>query len=201
MVLDELPPEQRVAVVLHDVLGVDFAGIAEVLGCSPTAARQHASRGRRRIKAAEPPDRVPVEQGRAVLAELSTALQHGDLSRLSELLAPDVVMTADGGSRVNAAGRPLAGAAEVGRFLQGLVTLAARHVAGFDVEPVLVNGDPGFVIRLNSDRPRDPKVAVYSFIVDDGRVAAIYAVLAPGKLSQLTGRPPASAPASTPRRS
>ena len=198
MVLDELPPEQRVAVVLHDVLGLDFAGVADVLGCSPAAARQHASRGRRRIKAADPPDRVPADMGWEVLGELSDALQRGDLSRISELLAPDVVMTADGAGQVNAAGRPLVGAAEVGRFLHGLVTLAARHVAGFDVEPVLVNGDPGFVVRLDSDRPRDPRVAVYSFIVDDGRVAAIYAVLAPDKLSQLTGQPPAAAPASTP---
>jgi RNA polymerase sigma-70 factor, ECF subfamily len=201
VVLDELPPEQRVAVVLHDVLGVDFAGIAEVLGCTSVAARQYASRGRQRIKAADPPERVPAEEGWEVLTELSTALQRGDLTRLSELLAPDVVMTADGGGRVNAAGRPLVGTVEVARFLQGLMTLAARHVASFDVEPVLVNGDPGFVIRLDSNRARDPKVAVYSFIVDDGRVAAIYAVLAPGKLSRLTGQPPAAAPASTPRQS
>ncbi|HEX2362467.1 MAG TPA: RNA polymerase sigma factor SigJ [Jiangellaceae bacterium] len=199
VVLDELPPEQRVAVVLHDVLGVDFAGVADVLGCSPAAARQHASRGRRRVKQATPPARVPSDQGWGVLGELSAALRSGDLARLSALLAPDVVMTADGAGRMNAAGRPLMGVTEVARFLHGLVTLAARLQAGFEVEPVLVNGDPGFVIRLDSHRPRDPKVAVYAFTIDHGRIAAIYAVLAPEKLSRSPGLPPAVAPTSTPR--
>jgi RNA polymerase sigma-70 factor, ECF subfamily len=199
VVLDELPPEQRVAVVLHDVLGVDFAGVADVLGCSPAAARQHASRGRQRIKAADPPSRVPADQGWGVLAELSTALQHGDLVRLSQLLAPDVVMIADGAGRVNAAARPLVGAVEVGRFLTGLVTLAARHDVGFRSEPVLVNGDPGLVVRLDSARPRDPKVGVYAFSVDRGRIAAVYAVLAPEKLNRLPAPSPAAWPASTPR--
>jgi RNA polymerase sigma-70 factor, ECF subfamily len=199
VVLDELPPEQRVAVVLHDVLGVDFAGVADVLGCSPAAARQHASRGRQRIKAANPPARVPADQGWSVLAELSTALQEGDLTRLSQLLAPEVVMITDGAGRVNAAARPLVGVVQVGRFLDGLVTLAARHGVGFQPEPALVNGDPGLVIRFDSERPRDPRVAVYVFVVDDGKIAAIYAVLAPDKLSRLPAQPPVAGPASTPR--
>jgi RNA polymerase sigma-70 factor, ECF subfamily len=198
VVLDALPPEQRVAVVLHDVLGLDFAGVADVLGCSVSAARQHASRGRRRIKAAKPPARVPADQGWAVLAELSSALRDGDLDRLTELLAPDVVMTADSAGRVYAAGRPLVGATEVARLLTGLVQLSDRH-GRYDVEMVLVNGDPGFVIHLDSDRPRDPKVSVYTFAMDEGRVAAIYAVLAPDKLSRLPGQPPAAAPVNTPR--
>jgi RNA polymerase sigma-70 factor (ECF subfamily) len=198
VVLDELPPEQRVAVVLHDVLGLDFNEVADVLGCSHVAARQHASRGRRRIKAAKPPARVPADQGWTVLAELSSALRDGDLDRLTELLAPEVVMTTDSAGRVNAAGRPLVGADEVVRLLTGLVRLAYRH-GNYDVEAVLVNGDPGFVIRLDSDRPRDPKVGVYTFAMDEGRVAAIYAVLAPDKLTRLPQQPPAAAPASTPR--
>jgi RNA polymerase sigma-70 factor, ECF subfamily len=198
MVLDELPPEQRVAVVLHDVLGLNFAGVAEVLSCSPAAARQYASRGRRRIKAADPPDRVPADLAWEVLGELSDALQRGDLSRLSELLAPDVVMTTDGAGRVNAAGRPLVGSIEVRRFLHGLMTLAFQHRIGFDVQGVRVNGDPGLLIRFDSHRPRDPKVAVYAFTVDDGRVTAIYAMLAPDKLSRLPALPPVAWPASTP---
>ena len=199
VVLDELSPEQRIAVVLHDVLRVDFAGVAEVLGCSPAAARQYASRGRQRIRTANLPGRVPTDQGWSVLAELSTALRGGDLARISQLLAPDVVMTTDGAGRVNAAGRPLVGALEVGRFLHGLATLASRHAVGFDAEPALVNGDPGFIVRLEGGRPRDPKVSVYSFTIADGRIAAVYAVLAPDKLSRLPGRPPAVPPTNMPR--
>ncbi len=199
VLLDELPPEQRVAVVLHDVLRVDFAGVADVLGCSPAAARQYASRGRRRIKAAKPPARVPADRSWSVLAELSTALRSGDLDRLSQLLAPDVVMVSDGAGQVNASGRPLVGTLEVARFLHGLGTLATRHVVGLDIETVLVNGDPGFIVRLESDRPRDPKVAVYTATIEDGRITAVYAVLAPAKLSRLSGRSPDEPPANTPR--
>ncbi|MBD0292483.1 MAG: RNA polymerase sigma factor SigJ [Jiangellaceae bacterium] len=199
IVLDELPPEQRVAVVLHDVLGVAFADVADILGCSPAAARQHASRGRRRIKSANPPPRLPAEQGWSVLAELTAALQDGDLTRLSQLLAPDVVLIGDSAGRVSAAGRPLFGAVEVARFLDGLMTLATRHGVAFQTEPVLVNGDPGFVIRFETDRPRDPRVAVYAFALAEGRVAAIFAVLAPDKLSRLSVQRPAAAPASRPR--
>ncbi|HEY9375712.1 MAG TPA: RNA polymerase sigma factor SigJ [Jiangellaceae bacterium] len=199
LLLDELPPEQRVAVVLHDVLDVDFAGVADVLGCSTAAARQYASRGRRQIKAANPPARVPADRSWSVLAELSTALRSGDLDRLSQLLAPDVVMVTDGAGQVNAAGRPLVGTLEVARFLYGLGTLTTRHVVGLHIEPVLVNGDPGFIVRLESDRPRDPKVAVYTATIDDGRITAVYAVLAPDKLSRLAGRPPDEPPANTPR--
>ena len=199
VVLDELPPEQRVAVVLHDVLGLDYAGIADVLGCSQAAARQHASRARRRIRAANPPERVPADQGWAVLSELSSALREGDHTRLSELLAPDVVMSTDSAGRVSAAGRPLVGVADVARFLTGQVQLAYRHGAGFAVETVLVNGDPGFVVHIDSDRPRDPKVGVYAFAVHDTKVAAIYAVLTPDKLTRLPGHPPAAGRANTPR--
>jgi Sigma-70 region 2 len=96
-------------------------------------------------------------------------------------------------------GRPATGRRDRGRpLLTGLVQLADRH-GRYDVEMVLVNGDPGFVIHLDSDRPRDPKVSVYTFAMDEGRVAAIYAVLAPDKLSRLPGQPPAAAPVNTPR--
>ncbi|MEJ7726445.1 MAG: RNA polymerase sigma factor SigJ [Actinomycetes bacterium] len=201
VVLDRLSAEQRVAIVLHDVLGLDFAGVAGVLGCSVGAARQHASRGRRRIDSAHPPRRVAADLGWQVLGELTAALREGDTGRLVRILAPEVVLTADGGGRVTAAGRPIAGATEVARFLLGLVALADRHGSAFSIEPVRVNGDPGFVLHLDSPRPRDPRTAVYGYAVRDGVVAAIYAVLAPDKLTRIPRRVAASPRASTPPRS
>jgi len=192
VVLDRLSPEQRVAIVLHDVLGVEFGEVADVLGCSVPAARQHASRGRRRIDTDDPPARVAADLGWHVLGELTAALQAGDAARLVQVLAPDVVLTADGAGRVTAAGRPIEGANEVARFLLGLVALANRHGAAFAFEPVQVNGDPGFVAHFDSPRPRDPRLAVYAYAVRAGRVAAIYAVLAPDKLTRIP--PPVDVP-------
>lgn len=192
VVLDRLTPEQRVAIVLHDVLGTGFAEVASVLGCSVESARQHAARGRRRIDADDPPPRVAADHGWQVLGELTAALRDGDAARLVRVLAPDVVLTADGAGRVTAAGRPIEGATEVARFLLGLVALADRHDAAFAFEPVRVNGDPGFVARFDSPRPRDPRLAVYAYAVRAGRVAAIYAVLAPDKLTRIP--PPVDVP-------
>ena len=182
VVLDELSPEQRLAVVLHDVIGLDFTEIAEVIGCSVSTARQHASRGRRRLSDADPAPRAAAELAWSVLAELSSALFAGDVVRLSELLAPDVVMTSDGAGKVSAARRPLIGAPEVGRFLNGL---ASKFGPGASLEPVLVNGDPGWLLRLADPRPQDPAAAVYTFALRDQRIVAVYAVLAPDKLSSL----------------
>jgi RNA polymerase sigma-70 factor (ECF subfamily) len=185
VVLDRLTPEQRVAVVLHDVLGQDFTEVGEVLGCSVAAARQHASRGRRRIEADDPPPRVADHLGWQVLTELTAALHAGDATGLARVLAPDIVFISDGAGQVTAAGRPLFGFDAVAKFLLGLVSMAARFGAAFVFEPVHVNGDPATLARFDSPRPRDPRVAVYSYVVRDGRVVAIYAQLAPDKLTRV----------------
>lgn len=182
VVLDHLTPEQRLAVVLHDAVGLDFVEVADVIGCSAAAARQHASRGRRRLDAAALPPRAPVGEQWAVLGELSLALQSGDAERLAALLAPDVVLTGDGAGQVSAARRPLVGSAEVGRFLHGL---SSRYADRAQFQPALVNGEPGFVIRVETDRPQDAKVAVYTFSVRAGRIEAVYGILAPAKVTRV----------------
>lgn len=183
VVLDQLSPEQRLAVVLHDVIGMDFAGVAEVIGCSVAAARQLASRGRRRLSEADPAPRPAAELAWSVLGDMSEALFAGDVGRLSELLAPDVVLMSDGAGEVSAARRPVVGAVEVGRFLFGL---AKKFGPGASMEPILVNGDPAFLIRLQSSRPQDPKLGVYTFALRGQQIVALYAVLAPDKLTRLT---------------
>ncbi len=183
VVLDELNPEQRLAVVLHDVIGMDFAGVAEVIGCSEDNARQHASRGRRRLAEADPAPRPDADAAWKLLGEMSTALFTGDVDRLSQLLAPDVVLLSDGAGQVLAAQRPLHGAAEVTRFLSGL---AKKFGVDTTFDPILVNGDPGFLVRVDSTRPQDPKIGVYTFSMRDGQISALYAVLAPDKLTRLT---------------
>ncbi len=182
VVLDELGPEQRLAVVLHDVIGLDFDEVAEVIGCSVAAARQHASRGRRRLSESDPAPRPSAELAWSVLGEMSSALFAGDVARLSQLLAPDVVLTSDGAGKVNAARRRLVGVGEVTRFLSGL---ASKYGGGASAEPVLVNGDPGFLIRVDSDRPQDPKVSVYTVALRGQLIVDVYAVVTPDKLTHL----------------
>lgn len=182
VVLDELTPEQRVAVVLHDVLGTDFGEVAEVLGTSVGNARQHAVRGRRRLTEADPAPRTASELGWQLLAELSAALASGDTDRLSRLLAPDVVLTGDGGGQVAAARKPIVGAAQVGRFLVGL---GARFGDNVVLEAVWVNGDPGLMFRTTDPRPHDARAGVYAFSWRDGRIERLYGILAPDKLTRL----------------
>lgn len=184
VVLDELTPEQRVAVVLHDVLGTDFGQVAEVLGTSVANARQHAVRGRRRLTEADPAPRTASEPAWRLLAELSAALASGDTDRLSRLLAPDVVLTGDGGGRVAAARKPIVGAAMVSRFLAGLVAKFGDNIV---LQPVWVNGDPGLMFRTTDPRPHDARVGVYAFSWRDGQIERLYGILAPDKLTRLPG--------------
>ncbi|MEJ7704984.1 MAG: RNA polymerase sigma factor SigJ [Geodermatophilaceae bacterium] len=197
VLLDELTPEQRLAVVLHDVLALDFTDIADVLGCSVSNARQHASRGRRRLSEADPVPRQSAELAWSVLGEMSTALFAGDIDRLARLLAPAVVLTSDGAGEVTAARRPVVGAAKVAGFLTGLV---ARYGQGASVAPVLVNGDPGFLVRVDSAEPRVGRsgrsrrragagvgiapISAYTFSLRGRQIVAMYAVLAPAKLTR-----------------
>jgi RNA polymerase sigma-70 factor, ECF subfamily len=188
--LDTLTAEQRVAVVLHDVLGLDFAEVADVLGCSAAAARQHASRGRRRLEQAPPPPPAPPAEVTEVLDRLATALFAGDVATLSELLAPDVVMVSDGGGQVLAARRPLHGREEVMRFLLGLTE---RYGATASVTPTRVNGEPGLLVRVAESgvrHERQPRLGVYAVASSGGRIRQMYAILAPDKLGHVPGSPP-----------
>lgn len=178
VVLDQLTPEQRLAVVLHDVAALDFGEVGEVIGCSAATARQHASRGRRRLDSARVPPRPPDPEMWAVLGQLAAALEAGDADSLAALLAPDVVLTGDGGGQVAAVRRQLLGRYEVTRLLAGL---AMRYGPKTRFEPAVVNGELGFVARVDSDRPQDAKVAVYSLTLSDGLIAGLYGVLAPDK--------------------
>jgi RNA polymerase sigma-70 factor, ECF subfamily len=187
--LDALSPEQRVAVVLHDVLGLAFADVADVLGCSTAAARQHASRGRKQLEQAPPPPPAPPAEVVDVLDRLSEALFAGDVAALSQLLAPDVVMLADGGGEVLAAGRPLRGQEQVIRFLVGL---AERYAEGTIVSTARVNGEPALLFQVSEAclrHPRQPRFGIYAVAASGGRIHEVFAILAPDKLARAPGSP------------
>ncbi|CAJ62661.1 MULTISPECIES: sigma-70 family RNA polymerase sigma factor [Frankia] len=174
-VLDTLAPAERLAFVLHDLFDLSFDEIAPMVGRSPAAARQLASRARRRVRALDTPvpDADHAVQRRVVDAFFAAA-RGGDVTSLVAVLDPDVVLRADGG-----AGRPQASAVVRGaRDVARRALLFAQPAAV--VHPVLVNGTAGVVITIDG-RP----VSVMGFVVADERIAEIHALVDAGRLARL----------------
>jgi RNA polymerase sigma-70 factor, ECF subfamily len=186
IVLDRLPPEQRVAFVLHDAFGLPFAEIADALNCTPDAARQYASRARRAVADADPPSRVELVAQQDVLGRFLAAMSSGDVRAVMELLHPDVVMIGDGGGKATTARQWVAGPDKVARFLLGLLQrYGAESMSA--VRFVLVNGDLGVVM---SDHPGDaehPPLTgrVIALAMRDGVIAGLYDVVNPDKLGRV----------------
>ena len=172
VVLDTLSPAERVAFVLHDLFDLPFEEIAPLLGRSEAAARQLASRARRRVRGAEPPVPDPdLARQRAVVDAFFRAARGGDLEGLVAVLHPEVVLRADFGARRPAAPRVVRGAEAVARQAQ-LAALPGAHL-----HPVLVNGAAGVVVTVNG-RP----FAVLGFVVAGGRIVEIDAFADPGRV-------------------
>lgn len=195
IVLDRMTPEQRVAFVLHDVFAVPFGEIADVLGCSADAARQHASRGRRAVADADVPPPVPLAEQQEVAGRFAAALVAGDIDAVLELIHPDAVLIGDADGKARTAAQVIVGADKIARFFMGLLRLYGPAVAnkvaeyGADgrpagITPLLVNGDFGyFAAPTQSDGSHVALDAhLQTFAVQDGRICAFYDHANPEKL-------------------
>jgi RNA polymerase sigma-70 factor (ECF subfamily) len=187
VVLEKLTPEQRVAVVLHDAFAVPFDEVAAVLNTSVSAARQHASRGRRAIADGQARHTADLTEQRKVLQAFLTAAASGDLRTLAAVLAPDVVAIGDGGGVVNAGLNPVFGADKVARFYAGILGRRAHETRDVTIEPVLVNGSAGVLVRGEYLDGR-PLLFVLTVAVADGLVTAVYNQLNPAKLRSVDDR-------------
>ena len=175
VVLDTLTPAERLAFVLHDLFELPFEEIAPMVGRSPVAARQLASRARRRVKGAELPAPDPgLTRQREVVDAFFLAARGGDFDALVAVLDPDVVLRSDGGARRPAASVVVRGAAAVARQAL-LFTLPAA-----DLHPAVVNGAAGVVVTVRG-RP----VAVMGFTVANGRIAEIDAIADPERVHRV----------------
>jgi len=173
-VLDTLTPAERLAFVLHDVFGVPFREIAPIVGRSPAAARQLASRARRRVRGgAAPPDADPTRQREVVDAFLA-ASRGGDFGALLAVLDPDVVLRIDGGAARAGLSRGVRGARAVAEQ-----TLTFSRLSPF-ARPALVNGAAGVVVA-----PRGRPFAVMGFTVKRGRIVEIDVLADPARLRRL----------------
>jgi RNA polymerase sigma-70 factor (ECF subfamily) len=175
VVLETLTPTERLAFVLHDTFGMPFDEIAPIVGRTPSATRQLASRARRRVRGAAPvPDAVLVRQREVVDAFLA-ASREGDFEALLTVLAPDVVLRADTGAAPRYAPTEFRGAREVaGR------ALAFSGQAAF-ARPALVNGAAGIVSWAADGRP----FSVMGFTVAGGKLVEIDILANPVRLRRL----------------
>jgi RNA polymerase sigma-70 factor (ECF subfamily) len=172
--LEQLSPAERTAFVLHDVFDVPFDEVAGVVGRSPEAVRQLASRARRHIAQERPRfEATPDEHDRAVRA-FAGAVEGGDLGGLVAVLDPDVVWTTDGGGRATAARKPIRGADRVAR---AWIALRRRPAVEPEATPVILNGRLGLTVAGT-----DGYLTVLSFAVERGRITRIDAVRNPDKL-------------------
>ena len=184
VVLEKLTPEQRVALVLHDAFAVPYEEIADVLHTSVTAARQHASRGRRAVAEDHARHNADLPEQRRVLEAFMAAASSGDTQALAAVLAPDVVSIGDGGGVVNAGTRAIIGADKVARFWIGLLGTRLGAMTGMTMTPVLVNGDLGLFAHGWHPDGREFR-SVLSLAVEDGRITAVYNQLNPAKLGDI----------------
>jgi RNA polymerase sigma factor (sigma-70 family) len=173
VVLETLAPAERLAFVLHDMFAVPFDEIATITGRSPAAARQLASRARRRVQGAATPD-VDLTRQREVVDAFFAAARGGDFDALVAVLDPDVVLRSDGG-----AARP-----GISVVVQGAEAVAKRaltfaRLSPF-VRPALVNGAAGVVVA-----PGGRPMSVMGFTVRGGKIVEIHSVADPERLRQL----------------
>jgi RNA polymerase sigma factor (sigma-70 family) len=177
VVLDTLNPDERLAFVLHDMFDLPFEEIAPMVGRTTVAARQLASRARRRVKGAEIPADLDLARQREVVDAFFVAARGGDFAALVAVLDPDVVLRIDAGVAHAAASMVVRGADAVAR--QTLTGLAAA-LRAVELQPALVNGAAGMIMSRRG-RP----LTVMGFTVTNGKVAEIDAVADPKRLQRI----------------
>jgi RNA polymerase sigma-70 factor, ECF subfamily len=175
VVLDSLAPAERLAYVLHDMFAVPFSDIAQIAGTTPTAARQLASRARRRVRGSAPADDADLVQQRAVVDAFLAASRDGDFERLLAILDPTVIFRIDVGGRGPGAREPITGAEAVARQILARGRPFARYA-----RPAIVNGSAGVVVALRG-RP----MAIVGFSTANRRITAIDLITDPEKLRGL----------------
>ncbi len=169
VVLDTLAPAERLAFVLHDLFAVSFEEIAPIVGRTPVAARQLASRARRRVQSDPVFPDASANPQREVVAAFLAAAREGDFAALLRLLDPDVVLRADAVAVEMAAARVSAGAPELNKEMRGVDAVARVFAGGAKAARlVLVDGLAGAVVSVGG-RP----MAVFDFTVGRGRVIGI----------------------------
>lgn len=175
VVLDLLSPSERLAFVLHDMFALPFDQIASIAGTTSAAARQHASRARRRVRGAVPLAETDLDRQREVVDAFLAASRSGSFAGLLEVLDPDVVFRIDAGTRAELVRAPVHGAEAVADQVLARGTPMAAYA-----RHAVVNGAAGVVVA-----PHGRPLAVIGFAIAGDRIVAIDLVADPAKLARL----------------
>ena len=175
-VLETLKPAERAVFVLKEVFDFPYEDIAQAVEKSPAAVRQIAHRAREHVAARRPRIEVDRSEQQRVVDRFMAAIESGEVQLLLDVLAPDIVLVADGGGEVGAALRPIRGPKTVARLLSNFRSI----VPDAHVSSMWVNGAPG--ARVELDGALD---TVISLVVENGRVSRIYSMRNPHKLGGL----------------
>jgi RNA polymerase sigma-70 factor (ECF subfamily) len=179
LLLERLTPVERAVFLLHDVFGYDHAEIAEVVGKTEANSRQIASRARRHIEAEKPRFEASRRERDALARRFFAAVRDGDVDRLVETLAADVVVYGDGGGKAPQWSTPIAGVDRVSRLLAGVGRMMVDY--GITLEPREVNGQPGAVFLDPAGRVTN----VFAIDIADGAVQTVRSVINPDKLHHI----------------
>ncbi|GAB2690860.1 RNA polymerase sigma-70 factor [Nocardia thraciensis] len=177
LVLETLSPTERAVFVLREVFDVGYDEIAAAVDKSAAAVRQIAHRARQHVDARRSRAVVTPSQTRAALESFRRALETGDPQGLLDVLAPDVVLVSDGGGVKQALLRPLSGAERVARLL---TRGPAKFAVSFTTELSVANGNPALVVHLDGELD-----GVITFAMAEGRIAGLYFVRNPQKLTHV----------------
>jgi RNA polymerase sigma-70 factor (TIGR02957 family) len=180
VLLENLSPEQRAALLLHDVFDYDYAEIARIIGKSEDNARQLAVRARRHVEDGKPRFEADKRKRDELARRFFAAAQKGDLGALEALLAKDVTLKGDGGGKAPALPRALFGRNRVARALANWGRVMTR-IPGLHFEPAEINGQPG-ALYFDGD---GNVVGVGALDIAEGEVQGFNSIVNPDKLQHL----------------
>jgi RNA polymerase sigma factor (sigma-70 family) len=179
VVLETMTPAERVAFVLHDVFRFPFAEVAGIVGRTPAACRQLASSARRRLSSTPHAPATAAADQASIVRNFRQAWEAKDIGALIGLLDSDAAAVADGGGKVSAARRPIAGGEQVARYLVGIV----GRTSSLTILETMVNGQAGLVLQRDG-----VTVTVFAFNIEVGKITRIWVIRNPDKLRTWTGQ-------------
>jgi RNA polymerase sigma-70 factor (TIGR02957 family) len=180
VLLENLSPEQRAALLLHDVFDYEYSEIAEIIGKSEENARQLAVRARRHVDQGKPRFEASREKREELAGRFFAAVEEGNMEGLEALLSEDVVLKGDGGGKAPAIARSLHGRNRVARTV-GAWVRAGLRMPGLVIRPVEINGQPGALFR-DAD---GAVIAAMELDIADGQIQGINSIVNPDKLRHL----------------
>lgn len=177
VVLEQLDPIQRAVFILREVFDYDYASVAEIINKSKSHCRKIAQRARESVQEKKPRFEKNTKEQQELVTAFINAMQDGELAEMENMLAEEVILYSDGGGKVSAARKPVAGSAKVAKFL---TSLQKRVTQFFRIEFADINGEPGLLAYLDEQLNN-----VWSFHIENNKIQSIYVVLNPDKLKHV----------------